>query len=192
MWWQALAPGQAGLETGLWGTQPKLCGQGHSQVQGLAAVGVRLAQQQLCRTKAGLYGDLMSHHSDTATIPPTQHAGRGGHTASFPAPLQRLTLLISTTARKSHTVLSTRPALVELRLHTGASSEDPVYRQVHPISPLLHLLQRESLLSPSYTHCQLVLDHTGCSRDGAGCVMLHYLSELSQVPLHEFQSFCGL
>lgn len=44
-------------------------------------------------------------------------------------------------------------------------------------------------LSPSSTHCQFVLDHAGRSSDRAGGVMLHYLGELSQVPLHELQSF---
>lgn len=45
---------------------------------------------------------------------------------------------------------------------------------------------------PAPTHCQLVLDHAGRGGDGAGCVVLHHLGELSQVPLHEFQSLCGL
>lgn len=69
--------GQAGLVIGLWGTEPRLCGEGHSQVQGLAGLGVGLSQRQLCRAKAdSLCGDPMSYYSNTASIPPTRHTGR--------------------------------------------------------------------------------------------------------------------
>ena len=42
------------------------------------------------------------------------------------------------------------------------------------------------------THSQLLLDHAGGGCNGAGCVVLHHLGELRQVPLHELQGFGGL
>lgn len=42
------------------------------------------------------------------------------------------------------------------------------------------------------THSQLLLDHAGGGRNGAGRVALHHLGELRQVPLHELQGFGGL
>lgn len=76
--------GQAGLVIGLWGTEPRLCREGHSHVLGLAGLGVGLSQWQLCRAKAdNLRRDLMSYYSDTANIPPTQHIGRGKAQGTF-------------------------------------------------------------------------------------------------------------
>lgn len=42
------------------------------------------------------------------------------------------------------------------------------------------------------THSELLLDHAGRGRNGAGRVMLHHLRELCQVSLHELQGFGGL
>lgn len=42
------------------------------------------------------------------------------------------------------------------------------------------------------THSQPLLDHAGSGCNGAGCVVLHHLGELCQVPLHELQGFGGL